>query len=137
MSAEVYYDSRPQAQDWCAIISWGDRAFAPPCIIDTNLFSTPKSAEWIDEREDCGTGTGLSYLANFQYTQFSNGYADSTTRGQHTIAGFYPDRLIMVDDVENPNSTILAQPGDLSKASAFVDYYYNPGLDTGSNCDLP
>lgn len=124
MTAEVYYSTYPKTQ-WCETITWGSNAF--PYCFDTSNTADQSTAEWMDERPNC-QNTGLSPLADFGYTQFSNAYAHSTARGWHTLAGSNPEAITMSD-----YSGQMAHPDNPPpSATTFIDHW--DGLGNGSAC---
>jgi hypothetical protein len=107
VDAEVYLASG--YNEWCTIISTSTTSFSG---CDPSSRQADKTtAEWIDERPNCSNG--LSKLADFNYTQYSNAYAYSTSRGWHTIGGFTNNSVTLKDSA----STTLAQPNALDSGT--------------------
>ena len=103
VDAEVYYISS-YGGEWCTNMSSNVGAYTT--CFDSSKRPSNSTAEWIDERPYCSNG--FSKLADFNYTDYSNAYAQSISRGWHTIGGFGNDQITMQD------GPILAQPQNLN-----------------------
>ena len=124
VDAEVYHSNTDNL--WCTFISYSGGSYGD--CFGSSYQADRSTSEWIDERPSTCTN-GLPKLANFQYTDFSNGYAYSPERNWHTIGGWAPVNDTMVDTA----GTTLAQPAALnSGTTSFRDYWRNYG--NGVNC---
>lgn len=93
------------------------------------MIPSQATAEWVDERPTCGTD--YSPLADFNYTDFSNGYAHSIYRGWHTIGGFPRDQISMWETDGDTGEELfkLAYPDSLQQpgTTSFRDHWVNQG----------
>ncbi len=120
--AEVYPSG---TNSWCVDVRWSNVTNGTCYSVQADT----STAEWIDDRPVCSNG--VSYLYNFNYTQYTNAYAHSTTHNWHTIGGFPNERIVMQDSYGN---TFAYPDGALgSGANNFQDHYAAPGTD-GVQC---
>ena len=83
-----------------------------------------QSADWIDEREQCGSGNAYA-LADFNTVSWSDAQATTTTHQQDNIANYTNYRTTMFDF---NNTTQLARPSSLnSDGQSFSDSWLANG----------
>lgn len=137
VNAEVDYHSGICPNDFYTYIqdSKGD-VLSSGCI---NVTGGRQSAEWIDERPDCGKGYHYTSLAQFNYTSWSDVLAEANYNGAPWINpnSFVNTQLLMYDDGPNGkggSDQYLAYPDGLSVNSnnTFTNRWYHYGNSYGS-----
>lgn len=124
VSSEAFFNN-----GWCYMVDVDGFVSSGCPSIGQNFTADQSTAEWIDERPSCNGHP--NHLTDFQFTSWSNSFAESVNIGWHTIEGYLFDQAFMTD-VNNGNT--LAQPDNLSSATTFTDRWKNRDTDGSNPC---
>lgn len=134
VSAQIWWTG-PQPYDtnqWCTSLKWPDGTYTYTYSWCFSNAPDQSTAEWIDERLQVNGNVYCSTLLDFNHTDFSNGYAESRSRGWHTIGGFSRYALQLKD---YHYGTIIAESEDLpTGTTAFRDDWKGSGWWDRYNC---
>ena len=97
-------------------------------VSDSKFKPDIQSAEWVDERPSCSSGS-LTDLADFNYVSWTSMQARPNINGGNlsNLSSFANNTLVMQDKSQNT----LAKPDGLNSNNTFKDRWYKAGSDGG------